>query len=632
MLSSTFNRLLSASLVSLLLVVWVGCARETNDARTRPNAVRPVSSEYPDGDPSIPASQGGPGFDLADGDTWTTNVSFDPEGDPAAEKGGAIRYWQRFPPTVRIIGKDSSTAATAIIRDLCYESLLTLHGDTQELLPRLATHWHISDDGRSFRFRINPRAHWSDGQPVIADDVTATWDLLMDTKILQPAQQVIFSNFERPHVVSKYIVEVRSRDDAWNNFNTFATMPVLPAHIIGELDGSQYLNMSQFHAIVGSGPYELGDSDIRRGRSLTFRRREDYWGWGEPFAVGLYNFDIIRLVSTEDSVLGLEKTKKGEIDVYRVGKAKDWAVDLPRLDQVQRGLLAMTQIDNDEPVGASGIVINMRVPPLDDVRIRKALCHLYHRELLIEKLFHNAYSPLDSYFPDTPYANPDNERIRYDPQRAADLLADAGWRERDAFGYLVKNDQRLSFELLYSSKVVERYLSVFQDDCRKAGIEVRLQQLTRASRFQLTYGSRRFQLATDGWGGDVNPQPGNVWRSDLADKRNNPTLAGFKNQHVDELCRQLETITDGDQRQAILREIDGLIFAEHPCVLGWYSGYVRLAYWNKFGHPPKYLGRSSGADSILRTWWIDEAKAAGLKEAKRDGSITLDTGPREVRY
>lgn len=615
-----------------LALAAAGCPRSPPEVDNGRSVLRRAQAEFPAGDPSVPPEQGGPGFAPAADSRWQTAADFPPEGSPEAVKGGAIRYWMRFPPTVRIVGKDSATAAGGVLRDLCYESLLTRHSDTLQFLPRLASHWWISDDRQTFRFRINPRAHWADGRPVVAADVIATWRLLTDPGIRQPAQQVIFGKFDEPVAVSIYIVQVRCHDDARSNFRAFSTMPILPAHEIGEMEAADFLGQFQFHAVTGSGPYALGDGDIRPGRSLTFRQRSDYWGAGERFAVGQYNFDLVRLVSTEDSVLGLEKTKKGEIDVYRIGKAKDWAVDLPRLDQVQRGLLVLKQIDNDEPVGVTGIVINMRVAPLDDIRIRKALCHLYNRELLIAKLFYDAYRPTDSYFPDSQYANPDNERIRYDPQRAADLLADAGWSQRDAYGYLLKGGRRLQLEVLYSSKLVERYLSVFQEDCRKAGIEIRLQQLTRASRFQLTYGTRQFQLATQGWSGSIDPNPASVWHSDLADQRNNHNLSGFTSRRVDELCERLESIAEDDERIAVLREIDGLIFAEHPCVLGWYSGYVRLAYWNKFGHPPWYLGRTASAESVLRTWWIDEARAAALKKAKADTTIRLDPGPREVLY
>ncbi len=538
----------------------------------------------------------------------------------------------RFPPTLRVVGKDSSSSARSIIADLCYESLLERHSDTLEYMPRLASHWWISDDRQTFRYRINPQARWSDGRPVVAEDVVATWDLLMDRTILQPALQVVYGKFERPQAISKYIVEVRSTDPGWRNFLQFSTMSIFPAHEIRGLSGTEFVAEYQFRLLTGSGPYSLRDSDVKKGHYLTFRRRKDYWGADQRFATGLYNFDLIRLVSTEDSVLALEKAKKGELDIYPVGKAKDWGVDLPRLDQVKRGLLVMSRIDNDRPLGPSGIVINMRDPPLDDIRIRKALCHLYNREKLIDKLFYNEYEPLDSYFPGGDFANPDNELVRYDPEAARDLLAEAGWSDRDSQGFLVKDGRRLELQLIYSSKVVERYLSVFQQDCRKAGIQIHLKQLTRASRFQTTYGNRKFQLATQGWGGSIDPSPDTSWLSELADKQNNNNLAGFKDKRVDELCREYDTQFELQQRVQTIREIDGFIFREFPCILGWSSPYIRLIFWNRFGQPPWYIGRTSGPETVLKTWWVDSKKEERLRQAKQDGSMQLEPGPTTIRY
>ena len=451
--------------------------------------------------------------------------------------------------------------------------------------------------------------------------------------------QVVYGRFERPRIVSKYIVEVQAKERSWRDFLNFATMTILPTHEIAELDGATFLSQYQFRTLVGSGPYILRPSDVKMQHTLSLRRRDDYWGANERFAVGQYNFDTIRLISTKDSVLALEKAKKGEMDLLKIGKARDWAVDLPRLSQVQRGLLVLQRIHNDQPSGADGIVINMRRPPLDDVRVRKALCHLYNRRKLIEKLFYGEYEHLDGYFSPTmldevtgaiDLNEAEPELIRYDPDAAQRLLAEAGWSERDSQGLLVKNGRRMELELIYSSKVVERYLSVFQEDCRRAGIVINLKQLTRASRFQTTYGNRQFQVATQGWGGTLDPNPQAAWLSVLADRNNNNNFAGFKSEQVDDLCRRYDESFDPVERAELIRQIDRLIFAEHPCVLGWRTPYIRLMYWNKFGFPPGSLGRTAGVESALRTWWIDPEKVALLDRAKSDATLKLDAGPYDV--
>lgn len=624
----------AVALCAAVLVTCSSCREGVIEEQLEQNdPLRPVVVQFPQGDPDVPAEQGGPGFVGSPGEAWQTDEDFPLEGSPQAVRGGAIRFWVGgFPNTLRTVGKDSRRLTNSLLRDLCYESLLERHSDTLEYIPRLASHWQVSQDKKTFRFRLNPRAHWWDGKPVVAEDVVATWQLRMDVKILEPAQQVIYGNFLRPRAVSKYIVEVQVKEANWRNLFYLSSMVIFPAHELQGLDGAEFLRRYQFRLLTGSGPYRVLDRDVKQGRSITLRRRDDYWGWRERFCIGRYNFDRIRLVTTEDYTLGLEKLKKGEIDLFRIGRAKDWAADLPRLDQVQRGLLIMRRVYNDEPLGVSGLVFNMRQPPLDDIRVRQALCHLFHRRKLIDKLFYGEYVPIDSYFPGVIDPPADREPIRYDPEAAQRLLAEAGWKERDAYGVLTRNGQPLEIELAYSGKGVERYLSVFQEDCRRAGVVIHLKQLTRATRFQITYGDRRFEMSTQGWGGRIDPVPDTNWLSALAGQPNNNNLAGFKDPEVDRLCKQYNDTYDRAARLELLKQIEARVYRQYPCVPGWSMNNIRLIYWNKFGQPPWYLGRTDGAESVLTTWWIDPQLSDELEAAKEDGSVVMDAGVKGIRY
>lgn len=620
--------------VFLSLAALAGCKGEVSNPTPPAQSGSPdVSVAAPAGDPSVPADQGGPGFT---GEGWEPEGEFPIEGSPDAVKGGAIRYFVgTFPATLRFIGKDSNTTTNSLLEGMCYLRLLARHSDTMEFTPELASHWQVSDDKMTFRYRINPKAHWSDGKPVIADDVVATWDLYMDASILDPSMQVVFKKFERPVAVSKYIVEVKSKELNWRNFLYFsASMTILPAHQIADIDGTEFLKKFQFSLPVGCGPYEVQDSDIKKGQSITLRRRKDFWGWDERQNTGLYNFDLIRLIATAspDYVLAFERAKKGEVDIFRIGKAQDWVEAIPELPQVKRGTLSTVRIYNDEPMGTAGIAINMRVPPLDDLNVRKALAYAQNRKVMIDKLFFNEYVPLDSYHANSPYANPDNEVVRYNLEKAQELLSESGWTERDSSGVLVKDEKRLELDLIYFSKLQERSLTVYQEDCAKVGIKINLKQLNYTTGFQLVQGDRNFQLTSMLWTGLVDPNPETSWLSTLADEKNNNNINGFKDARVDEIIREYDQMFDPAERQAAIQELDGLVFRQHPYVLSWGADNIRLVYWNKFGMPPWYLGRTARDDSLLATWWIDPEKEKRLKAALEDDSITLDPGPKEVRY
>ena len=158
--------------------------------RTAPDKTAyPVFPEADAGaDPSVPAGQGGRGFT---GEGWQTNTDYDLIGDPRAIKGGVLRQAMMtdFPATFRYYGPNNSEWNLSI-NELVYESLLYLHPTTLEFIPGLATHWQISSDRLTYRFRINPNARWSDGMPVTADDVVASWRLTVDKGIQDPARNL----------------------------------------------------------------------------------------------------------------------------------------------------------------------------------------------------------------------------------------------------------------------------------------------------------------------------------------------------------------------------------------------------------------------------------------------------------
>jgi len=622
--------------VACLLGLTGGCGSRQSDSGHPPTtpprtAVDPV--EFPEGDPSVPAGLGGPGFT---GEGWEPTEEVPLEGSPDAVRGGAVRYWVgTFPATLRIIGKDSTTTTNSLLEGMCYETLLGRHSDTMQFTPRLASHWQISEDKRTFRYRINPRAHWPDGRPVVAEDVVASWKLMMDESTLQPALQVVYGKFRPPRALSQYLVEVQCQDLNWRNFLYFsAALPIFAAHEIGTLGGSEFLETYQFRMPMGTGPYEIRDADVKKNESVTLRRRPAYWGWNERFTTGLYNFDVIRLMAGAEAnyALAYEQLKKGELDIFLVGKAQDWVEDVPQLEAVRRGLLQARRIFNDEPMGIYGLACNTRIPPLDDVRVRKALGHLFHRKVMIEKLFYNEYTPLNSYFAGTDYANPGNEVIEFDLETAQQLLGEAGWTERGRDGVLVKDGRRLELELTYSNSVAERFLTVYQEDCRKVGVQLNLELINWATSYKAVHGDRNFQLYLQALTGLVDPNPETSWLSELADLKDNNNITGFQNSRVDELIRAYDRMFDIRERVPALREMDGIVYREHHYVLGWGADNKRLLYWNKFGHPAWYLPRTGSEDAVLSLWWVDPQADAQLKEARRDASVRLPRGPERVEY
>ena len=166
-------------------------------------------------------------------------------------------------------------------------------------------------------------------------------------------------------VISKYIVEVKSTEVHFKNIIDFAWgMQLLPAHYIDGLTGTEYLEKFQFEMMPGSGPYTLEKDKIRKGKSITLTRRNDWWQSNYESNVGLYNFDLLKFVIVQDDRLTLEKFKKGEIDIYTVSRAQWWVEEFDEtnkdFDFLHRGLIQKRKIFNNHLSGQSGLAMNIR--------------------------------------------------------------------------------------------------------------------------------------------------------------------------------------------------------------------------------------------------------------------------------
>ena len=123
---------------------------------------------------------------------------------------------------------------------------------------------------------------------------------------------------------------------------------VFPAHLLKTFDGAEYLRDYNFKLLPGSGPYTVTDADIKKGTSVSLRRRNDYWAEKYRVNVGQYNFDEYRTLVVRDQNLAFEMFKKGDLDFYYVNISRQWVEEL-NFENVQRGLVAKRKVFNNHP-------------------------------------------------------------------------------------------------------------------------------------------------------------------------------------------------------------------------------------------------------------------------------------------
>jgi microcin C transport system substrate-binding protein len=379
---------------------------------------------------------------------------------------------------------------------------------------------------------------------------------------------------------------------------------------------------------VVSGPYRL--DEVKKDRSVSVKRRADWWGFSRRFNQNKYNFEIVRWKFLEDHNKVLESLKKGDIDVYPVKRAAIWA-EKTDFDQVKQNWVAKVRVYNSNPKGFRGFVLNMRRPAFQDVRVREALAHLANRQLMNEKFNHNLFFLLNTYFADLYPENksPTSPMRGYDPAKARELLAAAGWKPGPG-GVLVKDGKPFDITLSLSAGADLRPINVYVEDLKAVGIRAKVEELSWST-FAKRLDKYEFDISSAAWGGTRLRDPESMWHSRTAKEPSSNNMAGVQDKVVDSLIEWQKTEPDLAKRNANMARLDDRLNAIVPYVLLWEQEAQWVLYWNKFGTAPYVYSKADDEECITTYWYADKAKAEALAQAMRDGK-DLPPAPAEVRY
>jgi len=515
-------------------------------------------------------------------------------------------------------------AGQAPLQTLLYNGL-TKYTRTMAVVGDLATKWRTSKDLKTWWFYLRKDARYSNGRPFTADDARANILRVLDPAVPSQARSNV-KDIRSVRVITKYELRIKLGSPSALLPNALVDVKMSDTNDVANLAKSGN----------GTGPYTVSDADIKKGTSIALRRRKDYWADKYRINIGQYNFDELRSTVVRDQNLAFEMFKRGDLDYYFVNISQVWVQQL-NTPPFERGLIVKRKVFNNYPQSTQYLAFNTRRGPWDDLRVRKAFALLFNRQQLIDTIFFKEYEPLNSFYPGTEYENPNNPKNPYDPQQALMLLAEAGWKDRDAQGRLTKNGQPLQIELLYDDKGGEKWMTLYQNDLRKVGITLNLRLVSPETQFKMMM-QRQFDLVSGAWGvGSVFPNPRPEYHSSTADVMNTNNISGFKNKRVDEICDQYDVEFDPAKRAALIRELDGILTSQYHYLLEWNQPAQRFAYWNRFGMPQgvfSRVGDFSGtlAPGIPQVWWIDPAKAQRLDQAQRDSSTKLEVPAVEDHY
>lgn len=529
-----------------------------------------------------------------------------------------------------------------------YETLMTPSLDeVNTYYGLLAKELMIAPDYGAVTFRIDPDAKWHDGQPVTPEDVAWSFDI---SKEINPNSAQYYANVTKAEVTAPG--EVTFTFDQTGNRELpliLGQLLVLPQHWWEGTDAEgnkRDIAQSTLEPPMGSGPYAL--SSFEAGRTLSYKRVEDYWGVDQPTRVGTNNFEEVRYEYFLDLTVQFEAFKGDQFDWWSENQARRWATayDFPAVTEgrVIKELFPQDYADNGLMVG---FMPNLRREKFQDERVRRALNYAFDFEELSNTVFFNQYERIDSYFfglpfratglPEgeeldilnsvkdlvppsvftEPYTNPvsgDPAKLRANLRQALTLFNEAGYT-LDGTRLVDANGTQFAFEILLNGPTIEPVAANLVTNLAQIGVAVTVrtvdspQFINRARSFD-------YDMIYSGWGQSFSP--GNEQRyffgSSSANEQGSQNYAGIADPGVDALIDKIIGADDRATQEAATKALDRVLLHRHYVVPSYTLRNSRIARWDRFSHPEPLPEFSSGFPTI---WWFDEAKAAKTGGASR---------------
>jgi ABC-type transport system substrate-binding protein len=459
---------------------------------------------------------------------------------------------------------------TSALHAYVFESLLTRDPDTYDWKPMLATEWKMSDDKRTFDFKLREGVKWHDGTDVTADDVKFSYDVIFSDDYKAVQNRSYYEAIKEVIVVDRYNVRFVVKDDYFQNFDICAGMEILPKHFYSKAE-----NKKDFGKIlIGTGPYKLGKYD--KGQKVTLNKSDTWWGNAAASEKDSHTIPKLVLRFSKEENVSLELLKKGDIDY--LGLRPDGFVK-KTVGEIWDKKIVKVKTENKTPKGFNFVGLNIKHPFLKDRDVRKALALLMNRPMFLEKFEYGltqlATGPV---YVQSDYADPGILPTPYDPAQAAKLLAANGWKDSDKNGILDKiingKKAQLSFTILEPMQEFMKYLTVFKEDAKAIGVDVNIKNVEWNSFIKLME-EKNFDAIRLAWSSQVDWDPKQIWHSSSANNGGSNFIS-YNNPEVDQLIDAGRKVYDRQKRIEIFRKVDRLIAEDYPYI--WFSNNQYTLY------------------------------------------------------
>jgi len=479
----------------------------------------------------------------------------------AQTRGGTlVAAWAQEP-----VGLDphiTSAMSSYQVLENVLDTLITLDVE-QNLVPSLAREWVVADDGRTVTFHLRDGVRFSNGKELVADHVVTVFDRLLDPETGS-------GNAWRLAGVES----ITAPDASTVVFSLAAPNPSLLGHLasikaLGVFDPDGITDGSVNTRPVGTGPFMI--TDFQPGTRVLLERNPYYWEDGLPY-----------LDAVDIRIIGDETVRRSALVTGDI----DWAFAIPPQSVEELDARDDVIVDRAAAGAYYYIGVNTTEGPLADVRVRQAISYAINREnVALAAEFGNAavtQDPIPSSSSwDFSYAPYD-----YDPDRARQLLAEAGYAD--------------GFEMeIMPTTFIEatiRAAQVIQADLAAVGIRGSIRTLEWAEWLQ-EQGDGNYDTYVCSWNGLIDPDDYFYAQHRTGEVFN---FTGYSNPTVDELLDEARMLPDADARRPLYEQVNRAIVDDAPYIY-MYNPLQIHAY------RPEVKGFSARADQAVRFvgTWLD---------------------------
>ncbi len=591
-----------------LLLAWLACS-----TAALPSNARAAAAIAMHGTPALP-----------------DDFTHFPYAEPDAPKGGRLRLCilGTFDSLNPFNLKAGSTAQG--LNNMVFESLMARSQDEPFTLYGLVARGMETDDARSFAtFHLDPKARFSDGNPITAADVRFTFDLLKSKG--RPQQRAAFALVRGVDIPDPETIRFDLSGIGDRELPLFlGLMPVLSRTAT---DAARF-DETTLKPPLASGPYRV--TAVEAGQKLVLRRDPNYWGRDLPARRGMFNFDRVDIDYYRDANSLFEVFKAGLCDFRIETDPARWlkGYDFPALHD---GRDIKESVPLRLPKGMEGFAFNTRRPLFADVRVREALGDMFDFGWVNRNLYGGLYRRTPSYFAESPLSStghpasaaetallapypgavrtdmldgtwrpPESDtsgRDRAGAGRALALLAAAG-DKLDGTALTTPSGEPFRFEIMVQDRRQERLALSFADSLKEIGIEATV-RLVDEVQYQRRRQSFDFDMMLGSWA--ASPSPGaeqrSRWSQQSARQPASFNLPGAASPAIDAAIGAILSARTEDEFISATRLLDRLLLSGFYIIPLFHTEEQWISYASWLGRPAAVPLFGFTNVTPIELWW-----------------------------